>query len=783
MQFTLSQIADICSARYYGADLQICSVVTDSRTVAIPEQPLFVAMHGVNHDAHDYIEAMVARGVTAFMTEREVELPNGCGCVVVDNALVALQRLATFRREAFNGHIVAITGSNGKTMVKEWIYNVLPAEMKLFRSPRSYNSQLGVALSLLMIPDDAQIALIEAGISQPDEMARLQKMIAPESVIFTGFGDAHQANFESVQQKISEKLILAQSAKRIIYNSDNKEFARALESLYKDRELIDSSRFTVPVTTDTASQQNARTVAAFCTMIGLPHIDFAELQPIAMRLELKQGIDNSLVVDDSYSCDIDSLTIALDFLSSVAEHRRRVVILSDILQSGLDDERLYGEVAQKLKQSGVDMFVGVGQHIAACAAQFDMPSRFFDSTEQLLENIGQIDIAEAAVLIKGNRASRIDRVSHRLELKCHTTVLEVNLRAMERNINYFRSYISSDTKLVAMVKASSYGAGDKEVAQMLCKQGISYLAVAFADEGVTLRESGVTMPIVVLNADEESFDTMVAYTLEPEIYSLRSLQAFAYAARGHKDYPIHIKLDTGMHRLGLQADDVNTLLKQLAVYNGTIKVASLFTHLCAADDVAQDEFTRGQIALFDSLSSQIIEHLGYKVLRHAAASSAIIRFPEAHFDMCRLGLGMYGYGYEHNENLEPVSTLRTRIVQIRDVQAGQSVGYGRAEVLKRNSRIATIPVGYADGLNRHLGCGRWSVLVAGKSAATVGRICMDSCMIDVTDIADVKEGDLVTIFSATKGNSAEDMAQILATIPYEILTSIDKRVKRIYIYE
>ena len=783
MKFTLSQIAQICSARYYGADVSVSSVITDSRTAKSVEGALFVAIRGVNHDAHDYIDDMVARGVKGFIAEKEIALPEGCGVVVVEDSLAALQSLAAHYRAQFKGSVVGITGSNGKTMVKEWIAASVLSTVKLYRSPRSYNSQLGVALSLLMIPEDADIAVIEAGISHPGEMQSLKRMIAPQTVIFTSLGDAHQANFKSIEQKLREKLILAADAENIIYSSDCKLLADTLQTEFADKKLIDSALITAPKMADEISTRNARTVAAFCALYNLPQADFSALQPVAMRLEVKPAIGGGLIIDDSYSCDIDSFSIAMDYLTTVADARRKVVVLSDILQSGLEDEKLYAVVADIVRRAGVSLFIGIGNRIAAQAELFADNSLFFATTEQLLENISKIDITDSAILIKGNRLSRTERISHRLELKSHTTVLEVNLRAMERNINYFRSQMPSSTRLVAMVKASSYGAGDREVAQMLAKQGVDYLAVAFADEGVELREAGVNMPIVVLNADDQSFDTMVAYHLEPEIYSFESLDSFASAARGESGYPIHIKFDTGMHRLGFGEGDIQMLLERLARYGATIRVASIFTHLSVADDTLQDEFTKGQIELFDRVSSSVMDALGYKVLRHAAASAAILRFPEAHFDMCRLGLGMYGYGYEHNDNLEPVSTLRTRIVQIRELDADQTVGYGRAGVLARRSRIATIPVGYADGLDRHLGCGRWSMVVAGKSAPTVGRICMDSCMIDITDIPDVQSGDEVTIFSTAAGNSAEDMARQLDTIPYEVLTSVSKRVKRIYIYE
>lgn len=784
MEFTLSQIAQICSGRYYGVDRKICSVLTDSRkVVADAATSLFVAINGVNHDAHDYIDDMVCRGLTAFLTEREVELPAHCGMVVVDNALAALQKLAAYRRDNFGGVVAAITGSNGKTVVKEWIAHALGSQIKFFRSPRSYNSQLGVALSLLMVPDDCQVALIEAGISKPGEMLNLYNMIRPDVTIFTTLGDAHQANFNSEEQKLSEKLLL--SADTIIYNSAYSTIAKAVEAKFSDRKLIDAATISVPTHYDAITVNNARLVAAFCQYCGCSEIDMTSLPPVAMRLEVKPGANDNLIVNDSYSCDVDSLVIALDYLDSVAQSRDKVVILSDILQSGLNEEQLYRLVAEQMAIRNISLFVGVGEAISKYSHYFTVPTRFYSTTEQLLGDISHIEPSNAAILIKGNRQARTERISHRLELKSHTTVLEVNLRAMERNINYFRSKIAPTTKMTAMVKASGYGTGDAEVAQMLCKQGIDYLAVAFADEGALLRQQGITMPIVVLNADDHSFDIMVEHHLEPEIYSFRSLDAFAQAVElsGELNYPVHLKFDTGMHRLGFMQSDVPALLERLDRYNQHLRVASLFTHLCVADDPCQDAFTRSQIALFDALSAQVQEHCGYPILRHAAASAAIIRFPEAHFDMCRLGLGMYGFGYEYNPDLEPISTLRTRVVQIRDLDAGQSVGYGRAGVVERRSRIATIPIGYADGLDRHLGCGAWSMVVNGHKAPTVGRICMDSCMVDITDIDGVQEGDEVVIFSAMPGNSAEDMAAILDTIPYEVLTSISKRVKRIYIYE
>ena len=781
MIYRLSDITKIVGGRLVGCDMEVASVATDSRSYALAHDTLFVAMRGVNHDAHDHLSEVEARGVKAFIVEHDVTLSEGCSAVVVENSLSALQSLATHHRKQFNGKVVAITGSNGKTTVKEWIAQCAPREAKIFRSPRSYNSQLGVALSLLMLDNSYDVAIIEAGISQKGEMERLRAMIEPDMVIFSSIGDAHAQGFTSLKEKISEKLLLAQSATSIIYHSAYSELAEAIKTQYSDRELVDATSAKTLRMGDEASQRNADIVATFFAEMGYGEPDFSQLQPVAMRLEVKQGINNSVIIDDSYSADLHSLSIALDNLRSVASHRKTMLILSDILQSG----DIYGDVAKMVQEAGINHFVGVGKRLSEHRSLFTPSSTFFGSVEEALANISKLDIADHAILIKGNRASRMERISHRLEQHSHTTVLEVNLQAMVRNINYFRSKIGSSTRLIAMVKASGYGAGETEVAQMLQKQGVAYLAVAFADEGVALREGGITMPIVVLNADDASFDTMISHSLEPEIYSLRSLASFVQAVEraGERNYPIHLKIDSGMHRLGFEEGDVPQLNNELTRASQSVRVASIFTHLCVADDTTQDDFSKEQIAKFDLISGAIMASLPYRPLRHAAASEAMLRFEEARFDMCRLGIGLYGFSAFAGDALEPVSTLRTRIVQIRTLHEGDTVGYGRNGKIVGEKRIATIPVGYADGLNRHLGNGAWEMIVGEKRAKTIGNICMDSCMIDITDIDGIEEGDDVTIFSADRGNTAADMASVLGTIPYEILTSVAKRVKRIYINE
>ena len=772
----------MCGGELRGVDCEVGEIVTDSRRQAFGQRAMFVAMRGENHDSHSYIADMYRAGVRAFMTEHEVTLAEDAGCVVVENAIEALQRMAAEHRARFEGVVVGITGSNGKTVVKEWTARSLPTEVKLIASPMSYNSQIGVALSLLMIEGDEQVALIEAGISERGEMERLEQMIRPDVVVVTSIGDAHQANFESLEQKIEQKLLLARSARKIIYHSAYEDLARKVEQM--GIESVDAARTEYEAQTCGEVQHiNGQIVKTLCRELGYEQTRL-EQPDVAMRLEVKEGIDGSTIINDSYNSDINSLALALDTLRSVALGQKSVAVVSDILQSGMSDEELYTRVAAMVEHAGVDLMIGVGERISRYADRFKAESRFFASTEQLMQAIGSVDLAGRTILLKGNRRSHFERVCHSLERRSHTTVLEVNLDAMTHNVGYFRSFLKMNHRLVAMVKAHSYGTGDVEVAQLMQHLGVSYLAVAFADEGVALREKGVKMPIVVLNADAGSFDQMVAYSLEPEIYSFHSLEDFARSVEryGKQGYPIHIKLDTGMHRLGFVAEEAEALIERVKGCRA-VRVASIFSHLSCADDPTQDDFTREQIALFDRVSSQIAEALPYEVLRHTANSAAIERFPEAAFDMCRLGLGLYGYGYCHNEELQPVATLKTRIVQLRHRSKGEAIGYGRSERLKRDSVVATIPIGYADGLDRHLGGGRWSVLVAGEKAATVGRICMDSCMIDVTDVEGVKEGDEVTIFSAAKGNTLEDMAEVLGTISYEIMTSISARVKRVYVRE
>lgn len=789
MKYTLSEIAAICGGRLVGCDAGVDSVTTDSRCPGCGSgaHPLFMAMRGANHDSHDFAAGMYDRGVRAFLLERPLDLPADCGAVIVERALPALQRLAAHWRGQLRATVVGITGSNGKTIVKEWIAQQVPREIGCFCSPKSYNSQLGVALSLLMTSGDEELVILEAGISEPGEMERLERMIRPDIALFTSIGDAHQEHFASLEAKCVEKMILARNARTVICHGDYHPLSAMIAERYVGRRVIDAAREPLPddiQLRDRVSRRNAQLVVALCREVGLPATPLSPEPAVSMRLEVKDGINDSIVVNDAYSLDLHSLALALDYLHGVAMGRPRTLVISDVPQSGLPDSELYHRVASMAAQAGVDRVIGIGPRIRAQAEAFACGKEFYETTDDCIRHIDRAAVAGRALLLKGARDFRFEKLAHALSRKSHTTTLEVDLDAMIGNLNYFRAKLRPGTKLTAMVKAGSYGTGDFEVAQMLQHQGVDYLAVAFADEGVLLRERGVTMPVVVLNADADSFEQMVAYRLEPEIYSFHSLDAFLAAARhyGEKGYPIHVKLDTGMHRLGFVEEELDELAARLCGTD-TVRAATVFSHLNCADMPEEDDYTRSQIARYDRMSSRLTAALPYRVIRHTANSAAIERFPEAQFDMCRLGLGLYGFGYRHNDALRPVATLRTRIVQIKHLPAGDTVGYGRAGKLSRDSVTATVPVGYADGLDRHLGCGRWSMLVAGHPAPTVGRICMDSCMIDITDIPGVREGDEAVIFSPVPGNDPETMARTLGTISYEILTSVSGRVKRIYLKE
>ena len=730
------------------------------------------------------------------------------------NPLKGLQRLAEKYRSQFEVPVVGITGSNGKTIVKEWLYQLLSPEKIITRSPRSYNSQIGVPLSVWLLNETTELGIFEAGISEMGEMEALQSIIRPTIGILTNIGGAHQENFYSVPDKCMEKLTLFKECDVVVYDGDNELISACVsKSLFGAREIAwsrkdnerplyiasiekgDSSttiryrylgmpnEYTIPFIDD-ASIENSLHCLAVCLYMMLPAEKITErmahLEPIAMRLEVKEGKNGCVLINDSYNSDLASLDIALDFMSRRSEDkgRKRTLILSDLLETGQTPKLLYRQVADLVQNRGIDKIIGVGEEIRSAASRFDMEKYFFRTTEELLASdlIGQL--RNEVVLVKGSRSFHFDDISDRLELKVHETILEINLNALVNNLNHYRSYLKPDTKMVCMVKASAYGAGSYEIAKTLQDHRVDYLAVAVADEGSDLRKAGITSSIIIMNPELTAFKTMFDYKLEPEVYSFHLLNELIKAAEkeGVTNFPIHIKLDTGMHRLGFAPQDIPELIARLKRQTSVIP-RSVFSHLVGSDSAQFDAFTRRQIETFENVSEELQEAFPHKILRHICNTAGIERYPGAQFDMVRLGLGLYGVNPFTNRMLHNVSTLKTTILQVREVPQEDSVGYSRKGRLNRDSRIAAIPIGYADGLNRRLGNGHAYCLVNGQKAPYVGNICMDVCMIDVTDI-DCREGDKVIIFGDELPVTV--LADALDTIPYEILTSVSNRVKRIY---
>lgn len=797
MDYTLSLIAAVAGGTLHGTDRRVTAVATDSRNhIACAGETLFVALAGPNHDGHHYIEELYRCGVRSFLAGYT---PDNAGTampdasfVTVPDTLAALQALAAYHRQQYNGTVVAVTGSNGKTVVKEWIAQLWPESAgRLLRSPRSYNSQLGVALSLLMIRGDEQLVTIEAGISRPGEMERLETMIRPQIGILTNLGAAHGENFNSDEQKLDEKLKLFRRAEAIIYHADSPLIAKHIRKYCgscPERLHGWTAGEMTNVTAlfgDYASRENAAHVVALYKLLGIVPKPPAELQPVAMRLELREGILGSTVINDSYNSDLTSLGIALDYQGYNAGERPKALILSDIMQAGLKPDELYRQVASLVREHGIADFTGIGPGISSAAHHFvsmlgPEHAHFYAATDDFLRHTDKERFAGRYILIKGSRAFGFERISRLLEKRTHTTTLEVNLNALAANLGRFRALLRPRTKVMVMVKAHSYGTGSGEIAAMLQHEGVDYLAVAFADEGVALREAGIHLPIVVLNSDPGSFAIMADYDLEPEIYSFSSLKGYAaeMRSRGITGAPVHLKMDTGMHRLGFAPGDIPQLCAALRA-ESAVKVRSVFSHLAASEDPAEDAFTRGQISTFTTMSGALIEALGDDtILRHICNSAGIARFPEAHFDMVRLGVGLYGI---EDPELQVAATLKTQIVQIKTLDRGDTVGYNRCGIVGGPMRTATIPIGYADGMDRGLGRGAGGVCIHGVLCPTVGNICMDTCMIDVTGVPEACEGDEVVIFGEKP--TVRDVAQVLGTISYEVLTSVSARIKRIYVRE
>ena len=834
MKYSIEKVTTLIGARRYGNNEgQIRWLLTDSRSLCFPEETLFFALKTQRNDGHRYIGDLYRRGVRHFVVEQVPEhydtVYPEANFLRVPHTLAALQRLAERHRDEFNVPIVGITGSNGKTMVKEWLYQLLLPSQKIVRSPRSYNSQIGVPLSVWLLNEQTEIGIFEAGISQPGEMFALRDIIQPTIGVLTSLGAAHQENFRSMEEKCMEKLELMHDTEAMVYCSDNDTVSRCIRRMqYKGEKIAwsqcdeqaalfvkeiavkapatrityiwqgEENCYTIPFI-DEASVENAITCTAVALRLGLTPGQLADrmprLEPVAMRLEVKEGQRGCVLINDSYNSDINSLDIALDFMSrrDFGKGLKKTLVLSDIFQTGTSPEALYAQVSDLAVKRGITKFIGIGPELSAQADKIQIADKaFFASVPHFLSSDAFTGLRSELILLKGARPFGFDQITEQLEQKVHETILEVNLNAVVDNLNHFRSFLRPETKMVCMIKADGYGAGAVEIAKTLQDHRVDYLAVAVADEGVTLRKAGITANIMIMNPEMTAFKTMFDYDLEPEVYSFRLMDALIRAARkeGITGWPVHIKLDTGMHRLGFDpVHDIDEVIDRLKHQNAIIP-RSVFSHFVGSDSDGFDDFSAQQFALFDEGSRRLQSVFTHKILRHMDNSAGIEHFPERQMDMCRLGIGLYGVDPRDrsssarlqpegrkNHMLATVSTLKTTILQLRHVPAGETVGYSRKGRIERDSVIAAIPIGYADGLNRHLGNRHGYCLVNGQKAEYVGNICMDVAMIDVTDIP-CREGDQVEIFG--EHLPVTRLSDTLDTIPYEILTAVSSRVKRVY---
>lgn len=810
---------------------EIAHILLDSRKLIFPETSLFIPLVSPRRNAHQYIPELYDKGVRNFLVSEHLT-PDAypeANIILVKDTLQALHTLVAWHRQQFHIPVIGVTGSNGKTIIKEWLYQLLEKDYNIVRSPKSYNSQTGVPLSVWQMRPENELAIFEAGISQPGEMEHLEKIIRPTIGIFTNIGEAHNEGFLTIRQKINEKLVLFTKSDILIYckdylelnecvlnfhtqigKRDNQEGLQLMawsrktdadlriisvdkdqthtriDALYKQAPLYIRIPFV-----DEGSVENAIHCWALMLYLGTEQTVIQQrmdqLGNIAMRLELKQGINNCSVINDSYNSDLGSLAIALDFLQQQQQHPTRTVILSDILQSGKSDASLYEEVAGLLQKKGIHKLIGIGKNISREKKSFQqiegLKSHFFLTTEAFTQQFNQQDFQHETILLKGARIFEFERIGKLLEQKVHQTILEINLSALAHNVKQYQLLLKPATKLMAMVKAFSYGSGSFEIANLLQFHGVDYLAVAYADEGVELRRTGITMPIMVMNPEPSSFDAILQWNLEPEIYSLHLLQLFGEEVRtsGKTDFPIHIKLDTGMHRLGFERKDIPALALMLTE-SGKLRVRSIFSHLAASEDPGKDAFTQQQGRLFFEMSHELQKALGYTSIRHISNSAAIHRHPDLQLDMVRLGIGMYGIDNgEMQEKLRNVSTLKTTVAQVKQLQAGDTVGYGAKWTAPGPAVIATVRIGYADGYPRCLSNGTGKMLVRGELAPVAGIVAMDMLMLDVTHIPEVTEGDEVIVFG--QDLPVQQLADWAGTIPYEILTGISQRVKRIYFEE
>jgi len=814
LKLSIHNIVPIIKAKWLGNDdtTIIDSISIDSRSLQNGGSTLFFAISGPNHDGHSYIDDLIQKGVRYFVVSQIPEgLINQANFLFVDNTLDALQKFAAFYRSQFDFPIIGITGSNGKTIIKEWLNFLLSPDFNIIRSPKSYNSQVGVPLSILGINEKHNLGIFEAGISMTHEMEKLQKIIQPTIGILSNIGSAHDEGFLSVGEKIKEKLklftnvnvLILQKNKSInaFVNPKIKTFNWCSDDKSADvyitkknvgelTELQITHRGDIfPVTIpfrDQASIENA----IHCMMVMLYfgysqkviQTRMAQLYPVEMRLKVKNGINNCVIIDDSYSSDFQSLKIALDFSENQKQHKRKTLILSDIFQSGLSNDELYSQVSQLIISNKISRVIGIGETISQYKNKF-INSTAFKNVDEFAKAFDNLTFENETILVKGARDFHFEEIVSMLEEKTHETVLEINLNAISHNLNFFKSKLKAKTKIMVMVKAFGYGNGGFEIAKLLEHHKVDYLGVAFADEGISLKNAGINVRIMVMNPETTSFPAIIQHQLEPEIYSIKGLKAFLKIADQKKlrQFPIHIKIDTGMHRLGFEEENLNDLIATLKG-NETVQIKSILSHMATSDDLKYDAFAKGQIALFEKLSSKLMTELNVKPIRHILNTSGITNYGDAQYDMVRLGIGLYGISNDSEEQkeLQTVGTLKSIISQIRTIDAGESVGYSRRFIATRTTRIATIPIGYADGISRAWGNGTGYVVINGKQAKITGSICMDMLMADVTDI-DCKEGNTVIIFG--ENPTVNYMAKQLNTIPYEIMTSISQRVKRVFFRE
>jgi len=820
--YTIDVIAKALNAQVHIANSKavIKNLLTDSRRIVFPATSLFFALQSLRRDGFAFVEEVYHQGVTNFVVTQLPEVSNypGANFLVVKDTLQALQQLAAWHRSHFHYPVIGITGSNGKTIVKEWLYQLLSPEYNIIRSPRSYNSQIGVPLSVWQMNSQHNLAIFEAGISKPDEMDKLQQIIQPTIGILTNIGEAHGESFENVEQKIKEKLKLFTNSQTLFYNKDNEIIQGSLSSLsipqiqswslLHDADLLikktekqphqtiitalykqlQNISITIPFTDD-AAIENAITCWNVCLYLQLPHSATAErmaqLQPVDMRLQLLKAVNGCSLINDSYSFDINSFNIALDFLLQQHQYPLKTVILSDFAIA--TDDSHYHQIADVLAIKKINRVITIGENWYRLQDILKATIRrttHFISMQSFLNQLHSSQFRNEAILLKGARKFAFERIVVQLEDKVHSTVMEINLTALAHNLKAYQQQLQPGTRLMAMIKAGGYGSGSAEVANVLQYHKVDYLAVAYADEGVELRKAGISLPILVLNVDEAAFEAIIDHNLEPELFSFHILKAFIrYLSRqAIQQYPVHIKVDTGMHRLGFEEKDIPELIAVLT-NTKSIAVKSVFTHLAASEAEEEDAFTQQQYSIFDRCSNRLQKALKYNFLRHIANSAAIFRHPAIQLDMVRLGIGLYGVdsANEHQLQLQTVCTLKTTIAQLRWIKAGDTVGYNRRGKVNKDELIATLRIGYADGVSRTLSNSVGSVWLKGKMAPIIGNVCMDMLMVVATGIEGVQEGDEAEIFG--KNIPVQLVAQQCGTISYEILTGINQRVKRIYIEE